>query len=667
MTQGGNLMLKTLKTPYLGVAYYPEDWPEEEVDRDIARMKEIGINVVRIAEFAWHRMEPRPGEFDFSFFHRIVDKMGAAGIGVVLGTPTATPPRWLSRLYPNVMNEVASGRKGQHGGRRHCCSNNAHYNAYSLRIVERMAREFGDDPAVIGWQIDNEIYAFGQGCFCPDCQAKFRERMREKFGDIDRLNEAWNLNLFSQWYDDFADISAPRDAWHNPHLRMEWDIFQNESHMEFVHRQVEVMKKHIKAPIGTDIMPFNGMDYRKLNDKLDVVQFNHYNTPDNLYHAAFWFDHLRTIKDVPFWNTETATCWNGSVAIGQSIKPDGFCVANSWMPIALGGEANMYWLWRTHWAGHELMHGAVIDSSGRDMLSTGEVRQVSEGFDRASGFISGTKVQTQVGLHFSSLIWNMHANQPVVDGWNYAETLQNSWYQPMTKLGLRPDVIDAHQPLENYKLIFTPMMMTLEEDDLGQRMAQWVRDGGTWVVGPLTDVRNLDGARYRDCYFGILEALTGVRWEFFAPDRENRIHASWADGSAFEGNTWYEMFEPCGEDALVEITDGHKAISGKALVVKKRVGNGWVILVGSIPSAKDVQRLVRTACQSAEIVLPDVEGSVMVSPRSGDAGNGCVLVEYAAEPAAFTLDKPMMDLITGNTLSGRIEMKPYEVLVLKEN
>ena len=108
-------MLKNLKPPYLGVAYYPEDWQESEIDFDIRRMKELGINVVRIAEFAWHRMEPKPGEFDFSFFHRVVDRMGEAGIGVVLGTPTATPPRWLSRLYPFTGNWPSCGIRSSSG------------------------------------------------------------------------------------------------------------------------------------------------------------------------------------------------------------------------------------------------------------------------------------------------------------------------------------------------------------------------------------------------------------------------------------------------------------------------------------------------------------------------------------------------------------------------
>lgn len=653
--------------PYLGVAYYPEDWDETEIDRDIEKMHRIGIDTVRIAEFAWHRMEPKPGAFDFSFFHRVVDKMHAAGIHVVLGTPTATPPRWLGRMYPDIYAEMADGNHREHGGRRDCCSNNAHYNEYCMRIVERMAREFAEDPAVIGWQIDNEIYAGeGGGCYCPSCQGKFRERLRREYGTIDALNEAWNLNLFSQWYDDFEDIPAPRHAWHNPHLIQAWNIFQNDSHIAFVRRQAEILHRYVKVPVGTDTMPFNGMDYRRMTEALDIVQFNHYNTPENLHCCAFWFNYLRTLKEHPFWNTETATCWNGSVSISQSIKPEGYCRVNSWLPIALGGEANMYWLWRTHWAGHELMHGAVIDSSGRDMHTVGEVTEVARGYRKAADFINGTKAVSDAAIHFTSLSWTMHAAQNVVNGWNYSATVQEKWYRPMAEMGLQPDVIDAAQELSAYRLIFSPMIMTLEEHDLGQRMAQWVRDGGVWVVGPLTDVRNLCGARYRDRFYGLLEELTGVKWCYAIPDTEGRVRAQWADGSAFNGETWFEVSENAGEDTLVSVTACHSAVAGKALVYRKKVGKGCVILLGTVPSAADMKKLIALACEQSGVALPKVSGEVIAARRKGEAGEGLFLIEYGNREAAFRLDEPMTDLLTDETLSGEIRLEPYSVRILRK-
>ena len=655
-----------VRPPYLGVAYYPEDWPRAQIDSDIAMMQKAGINVARIAEFAWHRMEPREGEYDFGWLHEVVDKLSAAGIATVMGTPTATPPRWLTKKYPDMLTVDANGQRTTHGGRRHCCSNNPHYRAYSRRIVEKLAQEFGDDPAVIGWQIDNEIYAWGNGCCCEHCMRAFHDKLRRKFGTIDALNERWNLNLFSQWYDDCADIPAPGHAWHNPHLLMEWSIRQNESHVDFVRMQAEILHKYVKVPVGTDTMPFNGIDYREMTKTLDIVQFNHYNTPDNLYCEALWFDYLRTLKpEQPFWNTETATCWNGSTAITQSIKPEGYNRVNSWLPLALGGEANMYWLWRTHWAGHELMHGSVLDATGRPMHVFGEVQDVAASYRKAADFITKSKVKTDVALHFTSLNWNMQAAQNVVEGLNYMDALNRYFYKPIVDSGLRPDVIDAAEDLSKYKLIFSPLMLTLEEHDLPKRMAEWVKSGGTWVVGPLSDVRNADGARYTEDYFGLLEKLTGVKWLYFAPDRERRVGAAWRDGEPILGDYWYEFFDPEGADVLAACTRGHSALEGKAVAARKKVGKGEVILLGTFPDEASMKKLIATACTDAGVDFGHVEGQVMVSPRRGEK-EGLILIEYGNEPAAYALKEPMRDVCTGEVKQGCVELRPYEVLVLEK-
>ena len=170
----------------LGANYYPEDWDASLIDFDIEKMKECGFNIVRIAEFSWKKMEPVEGEYDFAWLHRVVDKMYAAGIGVILGTPTATPPHWFVKKYPEALMLHEDGVRNSHGGRRHCCSNNPDYIRYSEKIVEKLAKEFGGDPSVIGWQIDNEIYHNGIGCCCEHCIKAFHEYLTEKYGEAAR-------------------------------------------------------------------------------------------------------------------------------------------------------------------------------------------------------------------------------------------------------------------------------------------------------------------------------------------------------------------------------------------------------------------------------------------------------------------------------------------------
>ncbi len=656
-----------MNTPFLGAAYYPEDWDESDIPFDIAKMKEAGLKVARIGEFAWRKMEPEKGRFDFGWLHHVVDELGKNGIKTVMGTPTATPPIWLLKEHPEAAVLDADNIRTSHGGRRHCCSNVPAYLEASDKIVEAMAKEFGDDENIIGWQIDNEIYQWGDGCCCEYCKNGFHRYLEKKYGTVEELDRRWDLNLFSQAYDSFDDIPAAVNAWHNPHIKYEWLVFHQESHIAFVHRQTDILRKYVKAPIGTDMMPVNGLDYEKTTEKLDIVMFNHYNDVDNLGDTLFWFDYLRTLKKAPFWNTETATSWNGSTDIGQVMKPEGFCRVNSWLPVALGGEGNMYWLWRQHWAGHELLHGAVLYPSGKPFHIFGEVQRTAEEFEKASDFITNTTVKTEIALHFTSMNWNLFETQHVVNGFGYAERLKNDFHAPLTRAGLRPDVIGTKKDLAGYKVLFSPLMMSLEDGDLPERIEQWVKNGGVWVAGPMTDIRNSIGAHYRNADTGMLERLTGCELTYSIPDSSVYVNSVWSDGEEFKGERWHELYTLSGEaESLVTVNGGHSSVIGKSVVFRVKVGKGEVIVLGTLPSAKDMEKLIGITLADAGIDLPEISGGVAAVPRQGKDTKGLILAEYKNKGGAYTLAKPMKDILTEKTYEGKTELKPYEMLLLEE-
>ena len=658
----------SVKPPFLGVAYYPEDWDVSEIDKDIEKMLEVGINVARIGEFAWRKMEPKDGEFDFSWMHLVVEKLKDAGIGVVIGTPTATPPVWLTKKYPDMFAQYKNGRVMQHSGRRHACSNHPEYLKYSLRIVEKLAKEFANDEAVIGWQIDNEIYLLNnEGCFCENCKKRYHEHLKTKFGTVEEMNKRLNLNLFSQEYDSFDEVPLPRDTWENPHLKQEFLISSGQAHIDFVALQAEILKKYTKAPIGTDQMPLNGMNYRKLHNPLDVVQFNHYNIPENLWECCLWFDYLRTMKEHPFWNTETATCFSGSTGTYGSIKPDGFCYVNSWLPLALGGEATMYWLWRTHWAGHELVHGSVLDSSGRPMYSTEEVKAVAKDFKKCADFINNTKVYTNIALHYSSLCYNIFETQQVVGDFHYDTSLKNYFYKPLINAGIRPDVIDEEADLQNYDIVFSPLMITLDQGDLRERITKWVENGGIWITGPMTDIRTNDGTRFTDRLHGMLESLTPAVFKYWFPDREKSVKAKWNGGEDFGGNAYYEIFEPNGNADIVNVTEGHKEIIGGSVMQCFPVGKGFVYVLGTMPDEKDMNKLITSVCKRANITCNSVEGnSVIVSPRKGENCEGVILVDVGGKGGTYHNKTKYRDIISERIFQDDIIVEPYEVMALEK-
>ncbi len=651
--------------PYLGAAYYPEDWPMEKMDEHIALMKEAGINVMRVGEFAWSSMEPREGEYDLGWLHTVIDKLAMAEIAAIMCTPTCTPPAWLTQRYPEVLFVDHHGVAQSHGARRHACPNNPVYREHCTRIVTRLAEEFGSEESIIGWQIDNEVYTnLSRSCFCPVCVGKFREFMRERYGTIENLNEAWCNSLWSMTYDSFDQLPIARpDVWHHPALLMAWDEFMSRSYIDFTKHQAEVLHKLTKHPIGTDMMMVGGVDHYEINRHLDIVEFNHYHNRDSFWESAFWFDLNRPIKDIPFWNTETATSWNGSVS-AHSYNEPGFCRANSWFPIALGAEANMFWLWQTHRAGQELMHGAVIDASGRPLHIFGEVQQTAREFKAAAGFINGTRpVRTGLAIHWSNLAYIVFKNQPMAAVNYYAEMSRNI-YKPLIQAQFRPDVIDASVDLAPYKLIFSPLLPALDQHALRERLDAWITSGGTWIAGPLTDVRTTDGARFTHAPYGCLEDWAGIYCKHQIPGEVPTFKMNWEDGTQSQGSLWYDGLELRGAEALATYADG--PLAGLAAVTRSALGRGQIITLGTLPRPAELLNLLKTI--GADVgILPVAEASenVMFAPREGDAGAGAVVLEYECRPGTITLPREATDILIGEKRSGTVEVPAYGVMVLK--
>ena len=650
-----------IKAPFLGCAYYPEDWPEEQIPYDIQKMKEAGIRCARIGEFAWRKMEPKRGVYDFTWLHKVVNALGEAGIYVVMGTPTATPPIWLSREYPDVLNRNADGTRVEHGGRRHCCSNNPHYLEASDAIVEAMGREFGEDPYIIGWQLDNEIYTGNDGCVCPHCMDRFHKHLKDTYGTVENLNARWNLNLFSQAYDSFNEVPPAVNAWHNPHMKYEWEMAHHIANIEFMHRQAAILKKYTKAPIGTDMMPLNGMGYEEMTEPLDVVMFNHYNVPENLNDEIFWFNFLRPLKERPFWNTETATIWNGSTAISQFLKPEGYCRLNSWLPIALGGESNMYWLFRQHWAGHELVHGSVLTPEGRPVHTFGEIQQTSAEYDKAAEFLKNNKIKTPVAMHFTSRSWNLFRQQKLYADNDYLAQVRN-FHHAIFKEGVLPDVIDSTKDPEAYKVVFSPLVMTLEDRDLKEKMRRFVENGGVWVAGPMTDIRNDIGAHYTDKAMGLLEEMLGIRQDYQIPNNGLYLKADHPDGRPADLGPWVECYTvPEDAKVIVKIAEGHSALKDEAVISEIAYGKGKVIVLGTMPSETGLSHLIRFALSEAGVQPYKTEGSLLVIPR----GEGLILCETAFQPAKICLEQEMVNVLTGETVSGELAVSPYDVVILQ--
>ena len=664
-----------MKKTYLGAAFYPEVYGKDlpTLKQDIEFMKKGGFNVMRIAEFSWSCMEPHDGVYDFEWLHTIVDTLAENGIKTIMCTPSATPPAWFTKKYPEALSIDESGRRKQHGARRHCCSNVPVYREYSCRIAEKLAKEFANDPAVIGWQLDNEIATFDRGCSCPDCMRAFHTRLRQKFGSIENLNKAWNLNMWSQAYESFEDIPHPDErTWSNPSLISEYTSFNSDSHADFMRIQAETLRANgVTAPIGTDMMPFFLQSHPKTTAPLDVIQFNHYNTLDNLWVSTFWFNYCQNLKpDVPFWNTETSTSFNGSAAIPAARYPLGFCRINTLLPFAFGGEMNCYWLWRSHPSGHELMHGSVITTQGRPLYNFNEIEQVSALLDKSEDFLASTKAgRPDFAMTASCNTGIMFIASPTVEKFDYIKKITEA-YHSFFGTGMLPQVIEPCMPLDDVKVLYSPYLMTLEEGDFAARLEKWINDGGIWIAGPLTDIRNSELAKYPDSPYGILERITGIYNDFGMSAASIPAKVVWNSGLVGDTDVWTDVFT---------LTDGMESLAtyysndiepspldGLTAAAFCPVGKGGVIVLGTQPDAAAMAEIARYAYAKAGID-PGVtsDSNVLAIERIGER-NGLVLAEVEHRAGSVQLDGSYRDLATGNIHSGTVELRPYGFMVLEK-
>ena len=641
---------------YVGAAYYPEMWAEEEIDKDIAQMKELGVNCVRVGEFAWGKMEPREGEFDFSWLKTAVDKCYAAGIVTVMCTPTCTPPRWLLDAYEETRGVNAQNVRAEVSSRCHPCKTSTVMREKNAIIVERLAKEFGSHPGVIGWQIDNEIFPYGDGCYCPLCVAAFREYLQKKYGTIERLNAAWGMVRWSLEYKDFDAVLPPRAGqWRHPSLCTEWFRFQCAQIDSYVHAQAAIIRAYSSAPIGTDMMRTNHFGYYEINEKLDVVQYNHYEPADLLPGTAFAYDFLRCVKDKPFWVTETQVGWNGSEFAEFGYRPVGACYVNTWLPVAKGAEMNSYWLFRSHPNGHELAHGALLSTSGRPYRVSEEVRHAAKDFKACSAFLTESEIRAKIALHYSSTAMKNFVAAPMVKGFDYRESVMRKFYDAFRHYNV--DVIDTPHTLDGYDVLFSPFLTTVDENGLKERVIDWVQNGGTWIVGPMSDIMTDYTSKYTNAPYSFLEEFAGVYTRYQLPVANDLFRAKGREGEEFPLSDCYDAYELRGAHSLAEYCSGE--FCGFSVIAEREIGKGKVILLGSVVPQEVLRRLAG--------VLPIAEASsnVVLTERSG-GHTGIIAVETENESGYIVLNKKYRDLLSGLVLTGRVSVAPYTVYVLEE-
>lgn len=671
------------KPPYFGAAYYPEAWDRAEIDADLDRAVAHGLNCLRVAEFAWGTMEPEEGKYDFSLFREVVDKCKARGISVIMCTPSATPPSWMEHKYPEIMAEV-NGRRLVHGARRSSCPTNLTFRKFCANIVEAMAKEFADDENIIGWQIDNELVTMvgGTGCTCPDCVRGYHNYLKNRYGTIENLNDAWGMYVWSLHFNSFDEVDAyTKNVWMSPAQKAVWEEYESTAWADFCHMQAKILKKYVKVPVGTDMMPTHQLDIALTNSELDIAQLNFYNGPAEI---PMWLDTYRPLFDRKFWITETSANWNGSNQ-PRGNRRRGFTKANSLIGIALGGEAVLYWLFRSHRGGHEIAHGSVIDAWGRELQTSPEIRELAADLAKLRPMINGTKLQKSgIAVHFThaGYIQEKHVSMsiPQSGSADYHTDMQANIHAPLSRMHYRPDMISGYADLEPYKLLISHRQYTLDEGDLLDRVLPWVEAGGTWVVGPLTDCFTADCAKYKNAPYGHLEEWADIKRAFYAPapvaghqlPQAGLTDVVFSDGTAAHTLPLTYDALVAGEGVKVLATYGEGGddyLPGYAAITETKRGKGRIIILGAQLDAEAYSRFISGIAAECGITpICEAGASVVTSILAGDYGEVLCAIETEHKATHIVIPFDSEDILTGRKYKAgeRVEMNGYECVFAKK-
>jgi beta-galactosidase len=395
-----------------GGDYNPEQWPREIWDRDIELMKKAGVNCVSLGIFSWALIQPAEDRWDFEWLDDIIERLHRGGIRIDLATATASQPPWISSKYPEVLPVDEYGRRVNYGSRQSYCPNNPQLRSLSAKLVRRMAERYGGHPSLILWHVNNEYACHTDACYCDRCRDEFREWLRDRYGSIVALNDAWGTRFWSQHYGDFSEIPAPRvsSAQRNPAHMLDYRRFMSDSLLGCYLNERNILKELTPGiPVTTNfMMRFKPLDYFSWAPHVDVISWDSYPDPDADYdpaHNALDHDLMRGIGGgAPFILMEQASSQVNWREVNQ-VKPPGMMERYSYQALAHGADAILFFQWRQSLRGAEKWHSAMVDHSGREDSRT--FTEVSRLGRTLSGFsdICGSRSVARAALIFDYESW----------------------------------------------------------------------------------------------------------------------------------------------------------------------------------------------------------------------------------------------------------------------
>lgn len=661
-----------MKTLHFGVDYYPEHWERERWDKDAALMQEMGIQMVRLAEFSWHKLQPAEDVFDFAWLDEVIELLGKYGIYTIVGTPTAAPPAWMIHKHPEILPIDREGRVRGFGGRHHDCQSNPVYREYIRKLVTQMAKHYGENPYVIGWQPDNELGNSHQElCTCDSCRQRFQEWLQKKYKTPEKLNQSWGNAFWSQEYNDFAEIPAPRITvtGENPSAMLDWKRFCSDLIVDFTKEQTEIIRKYAKNQFIThNYMGFaDKVDYYKLGELLDFVSHDQYpggfylpETPHEKNHVlAATLDVVRSYKNQPFWIMEQQSGITGWEIMGRAPEP-GQLSAWAMQSVAHGADAIVFFRWRTCAMGTEQYWHGILPHSGNPGRRYRELQDFIHDMTPLMDKMQDSVINSEVGIVFSFEQEYAFQIQPHHKDLSYTGQVQK-YYRALYEKNIPVDFVPQQGDFQKYKLLIAPLQY-LMSPELEEKYMEYVRQGGHLVLTMRTGVKDVNNICMTERELpGRLSEVAGVEVLDYDCLRDTKVDVLFED-HRLPAYIWSDLMHLLPETRVLA-SYGSEFYEGEPCITEHLYGDGICYYVGTEPGEELMDLLLARICREAgaEPILPPV-ADVECTIRENEKESFLFIINHSRELRDYQLPDGWK-LLKGEHAGS---LKAYETQILKK-
>ena len=667
-----------------GADYYVEDWPAERIEVDARLMRQAGFRTVRLVDTNWERLQPEEGRYDFAWLDRAIEILNRAGIRTILCTSSYVPPAWLVEKHPDFYLVNEQGVRRRWGGMGFMCLNNPLYRQSVANLVTALATHYGRHPAVIGWQIDNEMGVWGAECYDEAyCQPKYQQHLKDKFHTIDELNRRLFTVSYGHSYSDWKQIllrsNVREDALQAP-LVLESQRFFSGNIVDFLAFQADLLRQHTSGQFITHNvpLPYVTRDCFAYARALDFLSQDSYPSAGEYISPGFHTDLMRGFnRGKSFQVLEIRSGARGPYTLEDATPPPGLARLWAWQTLAHGADGVLFFRWRMSNGGSEQYWQGLLNYDGTPSEAFPEVERMGAELERVGPELVHAETASEIAeiVSYDSL-WALQIgdrNFPYLDQLRSVSSAFRHW-------SLNVDFVEPAGDLSKYKVVAAPSLHVVDAA-IVENLQQFVSQGGILILSARSGFKNEDNLATQ-VPPGPLEKMAGVRVRNFTllepsskaldegayhPSPDNMIRPASAQWRGeYKATGWADILEPDGAQPLFHYAKDYYA--GKAAVTVADYGKGKVIYVGTLLEPQFYVDLALHACAWGKVELGvELPDGMDFALRQKGSRSFRFLLNFSDAPQTVSIAGKLHDLISGKDFTGQATVPPLELCVLVEN